>query len=380
MVMIECPVCLRNLDWEQAPLVTMGEDLAPTPLVLPPDEAPAATRMRLGTAYRTCPGRGGHYLPADYGDMKAERITVGMIGNSAAGKSHLLAAMIGQFMRGIRLRQLDLQVSPLDLLIHKRYVQEAVTPFLDQRKELDRTRVAAAEITDAFLVANLAAGKRYTVTFFDVAGEQLGRAGAEENLFLGAVNALIFVVDPGAVRGLVRAPAGSGVNAGAVNAGAVDAGEGGTAGDYTFDNVLKLLRLARDEAAAEFLGVPAAVVVTKADLLRRGDLLLERWLRAEADEDLDLSTVEEESGDVFTYLYTHGADRWLEPAQQCIWSTLHFASAAGTSPRDKVFPEESFRPFRVIKPLLSLLAMKGVIDSRNAAAGGPGQFDTGVPV
>ena len=353
MATIECPVCLRLLDWENAPLVTMGEDMTPRPLVVSPDKSPAATRMRLGTAYRTCPGRGGHYLPADYGDMKAERITIGMVGNSLAGKTHLLAAMIGQFMRGVRLRQLDLQVTPLDLLIHKRYVDEAVRPFLDQRKKLERTRVTAADITDAFLVTNLVAGKRYTVTFFDVSGEQLGRAGAEENLFLGAVNALIFVIDPRAIRALARQQAGAGADA---------ASGGGSAGDHTFDNVLKLLRVARDETAAEFLGIPGAVVVTKADLLRRGDLLLERWLRAEADEDLDLGTVEEESGDVFTYLYTHGADRWLEPAQQCIWSTLHFASAAGTSPRDDVFPEESFRPHRVIKPLLSLLAMKGVID------------------
>ena len=361
MATIECPVCLRMLDWEQAPLVTIGDDLRPRPLVVPDDESPAAVRMRRGTAYRTCPGRGGHYLPADYGDTKAERITIGMIGNSAAGKSHLLAAMIGQFMRGVRLRQLDLQVSPLDLLIHKRYVDEAVTPFLDRRKELTRTRVAAADITDAFLVRNVAAGTRYTVTFFDVAGEMLSRASAEENIFLGAVNALIFVVDPQAIRGLIRPQANGGAGAAAAGEGG-QAAEGGSAGDYTFDNVLKLLRLARDETSDEFLGIPAAVVLAKADLLRRGDLLLERWLRAEADEDLDLGTVEEESGDVFTYLYTHGADRWLEPVQQCIWSTLHFASATGTSARENEFPESTFRPHRVIKPLLALLAAKGVVD------------------
>jgi hypothetical protein len=355
MAVIECPVCLRLLDWEQAPLVTMGEGTGPTPLVVPEDEAPAAARMRRGTAYRQCPGQGGHYLPADYGDMLAERITIGMIGTSLVGKTHLLAAMIGQFMGGVRLRQLDLQVSPLDLLIHKRYVDEVVRPFLDERRKLERTRVAAAEITDAFLVTNVAAGKRYAVTFFDVSGEMLLRGSPEENLFLGAVNALIFVIDPQAIRGLVRPQGGTGEAAGAASG-------GGSAGDYTFDNVLKLLRLARDETTAEFLGIPAAVVVAKADLLHRGDQLLERWLSAEADEDLNLGTVEEESGDVFTYLYKNGADRWLDPAQQFICSTLHFASASGTSPRDDEFPAANFRPQRVIKPLLALLAMKGVID------------------
>jgi hypothetical protein len=361
MAMIECPVCLQMLDWEQAPLVTMGEGSGPTPLVVPENESPAAARMRRGTAYRECPGQGGHYLPADYGDMLAERITIGMIGTSLVGKTHLLAAMIGQFMGGVRLRQLDLQVSPLDLLIHKRYVDETVRPFLDERKKLERTRVAAAEITDAFLVTNVTVGRRYAVTFFDVSGEMLLRASADENLFLGAVNALIFVIDPQAIRGLVRPQGGTDAETEAAGA----ANGGGSAGDYTFDSVLKLLRLARDETAAEFLGVPAAVVVAKADLLRGGDPLLERWWKAEGDEDLDLGTLEEESGDVFTYLYTNGAQRWLEPAQQCLWSTLHFASATGTSAREDEFPESSFRPHRVIKPLLALLAMKGVIDHPN---------------
>lgn len=353
MSRIECPVCLYMLDWEQAPLVTIGDDGAVSALTLPPGESPAGRRLRLHTAYRTCDGRQpAHYLPADYGDQHVNRVSVGMVGNATAGKTHLLAAMIGQFMRGVRLRQLSLQVTPIDLRIHKKYVDEAVTPFLDRREVLQRTPLGAVDITDAFQVTNLDSGRRHSVTFFDVSGELLARAGPGEKEFLGAVNALIFVVDPEKIRGLGRP-----------DTAAPDATRsGGSEGDQAFDIVLKLLRVARAEQGADFLGIPAAVVVTKSDLLRRGDRFVSWWLRAEADEDLDLGTVEEESGDVFTYLYTHGAERWLEPAEQCIQSTLHFASASGIAPRDGHFPDVYFRPRRVIKPLLALLAMKGVID------------------
>jgi hypothetical protein len=365
---VECPICLTMLDWERAPLVTIGADLAPAPFALPPDASPALARILLDTAYRTCSGGGGggHYLPATYGEQDVQRITIAMIGNSAAGKSHLLAAMIGQFMRGVRLRELDLQVDPLDLRIHKDYVDKVVTPFLDRRELLKRTDIAAVQIADAFLVTNLAASRRYAVTFFDVSGELLARAGADQKEFLGAVDAVIFVVDPQAIRGLARSPVTATPPAAAPQAGpaqepGVTVPESGSEGDPSFDVALKLLRLARAETA-EFLHIPAAIIVAKADLLRRSDPLVDRWLRADADEDLDLSTVEEESGDVFAYLYAHGADRWLEPAQRCIWSTLHFASAAGTAPRADHFPEASFRPRRVIKPLLALLAARGVID------------------
>ncbi len=350
-----CPVCLRVLDWERAPLVTLGQDGSVTALELPQDESEQGRRLRLHTAYRTCHGTDPvHYLPADYGDQDVNRITVGVIGRTSAGKTHLLAAMIGQFMRGVRLRDLALQVAPLDIGIHKRYVDNVVTPFLDRREQLDLTAIGPTDIADAFLVTNLETGRRYSVTFFDVSGELLARAGVDEKRFLGAVNALIFVIDPEAIRGLPVQ-----VNGAAAAAGT---GRSGSEGDPAFDAVLRLLRVARDEQAAAFLGIPAAVVVGKSDLLRRGDRYVDWWLRAEADEDLDLDTVEEESGDVFTYLYTHGGERWLEPAQQCIQSTLHFASAAGTAPRDGHFPDVGFRPRRVIKPLLALLAMKGVID------------------
>jgi len=363
---IECPVCLHMLDWSQAPLVTFGQDGSATPLVLPPHESEHGIRLRLHTAYRTCDGTDPvHYLPADYGDQDVNRITIGVIGRTRAGKTHLLAAMIGQFMRGVRLRDLALQVAPLDVGIHKRYVDSVVTPFLDRREQLNLTPIGAADITDAFLVTNLDARRRHAVTFFDVSGEMLARAGVEEKRFLGAVNALIFVIDPEAIRGLPVQVTGTQ----ATETTASDAGTG-SEGDPAFDAVLRLLRVARDEQAADFLSIPAAVVVGKSDLLRRGDKYVDWWLRAEADEDLDLTTVEEESGDVFTYLHIHGGERWLEPAQQCIQSTLHFASAAGTAPREGHFPDASFRPRRVIKPLLALLAMKGVIDP-SALRGSP---------
>jgi hypothetical protein len=352
MSTIVCPLCLTSLNWAQAPLMTLDDDGNYVPVVGASTDSVARARLRTDTAYRTCNGTSpAHYLPASYGDEDVTRISVAMIANTAAGKSHLLAAMIGQFVSSVRLRQVALQVSPLDLHLHRSYMDRTVTPFLDQRKVLDHTSIAAKDITDGFLVTNLDTGKRFAITFFDVSGELLARPGADEKVFLGAVNALMFVVDPQSVRGLA-----------AKDAGPEAAPVGRFAGDPAFDVTLKLLRVARSEQSTEFLGIPAAVIVAKSDLLRRGNRFVNRWMRADTVDDLDLSTVEEESGDVFTFLYTNGAERWLEPALQCTRSTLHFVSAAGTAPRDGQFPEASFQPRRVIKPLLALLAMKGVID------------------
>jgi hypothetical protein len=350
---IECPICLHMVDWGRAPLVTLDDDLSARPLADVRGESQAGQRMRVQTAYRACEGQQSvHYLPNAYGDYYENRIIVGVIGDTAAGKTHLLAAMIGQFMRGTRLRPLGLQVDALDLRIHRQYLTDVIEPFLDRHQVLPHTPMGRAlSITDALLVTSLQDDRHHPVAFFDVAGEELARADPEGKRFLGAVNALLFVVDPQVIRGVSRERGAR------------------SEGDPTFDIALGMLKRSRAALGEPFLDIPAAVVVAKADMLRGHDPRPDRWLQyADAEEDLDLSTLEEESRDVFTYLFTHDAERWLDPAEQCSVSTLHFASASGTAPvipddgavEPTHFPDARFRPRRVLKPLLSLLQMKGV--------------------
>jgi hypothetical protein len=356
---LECPICLRLLDWSAAQLVTLDDLGEARPFARQPGESDAARRNRLATAYRVCPGDGAqHYLPYDYGDYD-ERVVVGVVGQSSAGKTHLLAAVIGQLLRqATRLGRLGLQVEPLDLRLHQRYVDQVVEPFLGARRVLDPTRVAEIEFADALRVTNLRTRRRYAVAFFDVAGETLARVDPDV-AFVGAVNALLFVVDPESVPYLVGPDAAA-------------------TGDAAFDMVFNRLNQIRNPDRLEYLPIPAATVVAKSDLLRFRSPLVNRWMSREGDdEELDLASVEEESADVYAFLAARGAERWLVPAERCADSTLHFASAAGARPQAGQFPARAFRQRRVLKPFLSLLAMKGVLDrdtwtgNADAAGGWP---------
>jgi hypothetical protein len=88
-----------------------------------------------------------------------------------------------------------------------------------------------------------------------------------------------------------------------------------------------------------------------------------------------LSTVQQESEDVYAFLAARGGGDWLQLAGECLGSTLHLASATGTGPREqgdravaRRFDETLFRQHRVLRPLLALFAMKGVMTGPAADA------------
>ncbi|GAA2372929.1 hypothetical protein [Nonomuraea africana] len=339
---IECPICLRWVDWEATPPVVFGADDRPEILRKDPREDEVAWQTRLQTAYRPCSGVGSadsHYLPYDYADYRP--IIVGVFGESRSGKSHLVAAMISRLCANdAALRRLGLTVDPLDLRTHQQYMSRTVEPFIKGRRRLDPTQPLPVAFTDALRVTN-AAGDSFAVSFFDVAGEQLERSDPEVRFF-GSVNALLFVIDPDSIPGLTQ-PAATAI------------------GDSTFEEALKRLG-GRPSPGKEFLHLPAALVVAKADLLRYSFDLAGEWMsRSGGAEETDLSTVERESEDVYALLVERGAEPWLRPAERCYRSTLHFASATNVSPTESAYGE-GFAQRRVLKPLLALFAMTGVLD------------------
>jgi hypothetical protein len=100
--------------------------------------------------------------------------------------------------------------------------------------------------------------------------------------------------------------------------------------------------------------------VAKSDLLAPRRPEVARWLNR--DDNVRLNTVAEESEEVYEFLATNGAERFLPPVNRVSDVSLHYASAAGVAPRDGHFPAEGFGPRRVLRPLLSLFAMTGVLD------------------
>ena len=197
---IYCPICDRLIDWDRTPPYRIGADGRAEPLVRDPRESEASWRDRLITAYRPCSdvGQAGtHLLPYDYADYTP--VTIGMIGHSKAGKTHLLAAMISRLCSNDPvLDRVGLRVGPLDLRVHQRYVTDCVTPLIVQHKQLEATPGnAGVEFCDALKVTN-ARQRSFAVTFFDLAGERLGRSD-DEARFYASAKALMFVVDPDAL-------------------------------------------------------------------------------------------------------------------------------------------------------------------------------------
>ncbi|MFD0272348.1 hypothetical protein ACFVHB_00370 [Kitasatospora sp. NPDC127111] len=351
MTTVRCPICLRLIDWSAAEEVVMTPAGTYERLERRPDEDDIQWNHRRLNVYRMCPGSAGssqHALPGRYGDF-GEPLVIGMVGESASGKTHLLAAMIGMFCDAARMARIGLSVGALDLALHDQYMREQVRPFLDNGQGLLGTRPAPPEFTDAFWVHNRSTGKETALAFFDVSGEWLA-SHESETPFLGAVNGLIFVVDPARIRHL----GGTG---------------GSVTGDPSFGIVLDKLARIRGFEGSAFVPVPAVVVIGKCDLLRHTEHLVGRWFTPGGRDDLeefDLSTVEEESEDAYAFLWTVDAAGWLAPFVRCADATLHFATATGTKAvregESETFPLELLKPRRALKPLLSLLAMSGVLE------------------
>jgi hypothetical protein len=340
---VHCPICNRRIEWNATPPYQLGTDGRPERLVRDPRESENSWQDRLINAYRPCGDvtrPGTHLLPYDYADYRP--LTIGMIGHSKAGKTHLLAAMISRLCSNDpALGRLGLRVGPLDLGVHQRYMADCITPLIGRRRELPGTPTnLPVQFCDALKVTN-AGQQSFAVTFFDLAGERLTRPNDDEVRFYASAHALVFVVDP---ESLPRRGSAAG-------------------GDASFDVALRRLEARpRPPSAAPLRPVAAAVVVAKADLIRFHDRLPADWLAlGSPDEEVALGTIERESEDVYAYLSQRGATPWLRPAQECYRSTLHFASATNGPARDGAFGG-AFRQCRVLKPLLAIFAMTGVLD------------------
>lgn len=317
-------------------------------LDIPDGADPVKRDDLLATAHFRCPNPSGdtpaHYLPRAYASYLPP-LVIGMVGSSRSGKSHLLAAMIADIVRG-GLQPYGLTFAPLDHRLHDSYWRERAEPLVIKSERLATTPEAVIRYADGLLITS-SAGTR-PIVFFDIAGGDLQERGLTGR-FLLAANGLIFVVDPGTALGLdtpadpVRNPAVS---------------------DPAFDNVLARLGTGR-----RFLSVPATLVINKADRLRLRPPV-DRWLRATiANGRIDASRWRDESRDAYALLYQHDAHAWLRPFHECKRCTIHFASATGSEADGK--NGKSFirrvRPLRVLEPLLALLAMAGALPDSEAS-------------
>ncbi|WP_242909299.1 ATP-binding protein [Actinomadura terrae] len=334
-----CPVCLHRIRWADLPLYRYD---APTggyvPQPVPGDAGPEQKARLRRLAWVRCPNEHAapHHLPASYGES-GPPLVFGMVGAPGSGKTHLLTAMISAVERGDLHRRYGLACWPLEVPLHQRYLRDHVGPLLGEARELAPTPPGRVMFADGFMVAHGDRPPR-PVALFDVAGDDLTRV-AEATAFLDAAHGLIFVVDPARLDEADRR-------------------------DHAFGAVLDLLR-----ASGRLPRVSAAVVLAKADLLRYEDPVA-LWLRRDTAT-LDADESLRESADVYAYLHRREAHAWTRPYRECRHATLHVASATGSGAAyddatDESYFTEGVHPRRVLQPLVSLLAMTGVLASPEA--------------
>ena len=333
---VTCPICLSEINWTGQELWTWDATKEPAgayvQLSIPAGASKADRARRQRNTYIRCtnpvPEMGVHYLPVDYGRYGKPTI-IGFIGETHAGKSHLLATMVSAIDGG-GLAAYGAHARPLDFALHESFVTEKVRPLLDDDLVIQATPKDVLSFVDAFVVGRDGQPDR-VVAMFDVAGGDLEKARDSKH-FLEIADGMVFVVDPDQLK------------------------EGGR-GDPAFNTVLDLLR-----TAERLPQVSAAIVLGKADLLRF-EPPVARWLRSD-DRQVSADLCLRESAELYAYLQRRGADAWTRPYRECTRATLHVASAtgAGADEDGHRFPR-GVTPCRVIVPLVALLAMTDVIAS-----------------
>ncbi|MFF5566426.1 hypothetical protein ACFY7Z_07695 [Streptomyces sp. NPDC012623] len=352
-----CPYCLETIQLDLKALFVTDSRMQYQPLDLAGIGNPLRRQDVMRGAVQKCaadPGFPEHFIPVPY-LMYGKPLTVAMVGQSSTGKSHLLTQMIAEITDG-GLEPFGLTWQSVNPEQHARFVRERVQPLRSGRV-LDHTGALGldgfARFVESLLLTD-AHGRVRPVAFFDLGGEDLVRTDAALRFLLG-VDAMVFVVDPALALPLpeldpARERWGLDVN---------------RDGDLAFGTVLD--RLPKN---GPYLDVAAAVVLAKADLLRFRPPV-DRWLSEPPPPAgaIDPALLREESQDVYGLLRHHAGQAWLRPFDAIRQCTLHVASATGGQEDRGRYPA-GVRPRRVLGPLLSLLAMRGVIEVR----GGPGWF------
>ena len=347
---VPCPYCLELVQFDYGRLFLRGGADGYTPFDARSEHNQTRLRDQLRGAFQLCPNvttLGKHYIPALY--LTAGRpLTIAMVGASTAGKTHLLAAMLGEVERGA-LDAFGLGIRSINGMDHDRYVRTQIEQ-LHNGWVLPHTAAAgrAAEFVDGLLVEG--PGWSRPVAFFDLAGEDFMRSDAATR-FLAGVDALIFVVDP--VTALPAARLDPIRN----RLGMTDV----ALGDRTFRAVLDRV----ERRVGRLVDVPAVLAISKCDLVRY-EPPVDRWLGEPVRSPLDPRRIEEESRDAFAFLSASGGEAWLRPYLDCRRCTLHFTSATGGEAREGRFPRGA-QSRRVLQPLVSLFAMCGMlgVDARS---------------
>lgn len=312
-------------------------------------------------------------LPSAYCDSPGR--IVALVGAKNAGKSTYIAVLLHELMNRVG-TELDASLVACDDRTIERYKRDFARPLLEERRLLPTTASAATGPREplVYLLTRTRRGRfsrprndSLALVLFDTAGEDLrSREVTDLHLrYLEAADAIIFLVDPLELPG--------------ARAGVRDAVPGPRAAGDDPDSeplniiarVTEALRQRHGARPGEPLPVPAAVALTKIDvlrpaLLRQSALHRSRSGRGVLDLD-DRDAVDEQVRALLHDWQAGQLDTYL--GQQYADHALFGLSALGGIPDRGRVGAGGVRPYRAEDPLLWLLYRFGMLDGVRPGGG-----------
>lgn len=346
---VTCPVCLDTFAWDDSELLQYSAAEGKySPVELPDTENQAKIDDARKRLYVRCPNpsgdSGSHYLPATYVDY-GDPLVIATIGRPAAGKTHLVVAMVRELLAGAA-SGAGLRARALDHYRHLVFLRDFLNPF-EAGMQLPGTTNGIGTYLTWLVVEH---GKtRRPLVLFDVAGEDFRSDESKHTRFLVNAGALLFVEDaPHVVRSAAEEQDLH-----------RDRSLGGIGPSGTNEYFAQAIERLPDGGR----GLPAALALTKADRLRYF-APVDRWLREEPTG-LTPDRLLAETRDIYALLHSVGATSAMRLYNDFERCTMHFVSATGGAASGQRYPA-GIRPARALTPLLALLAMAGVITGPDA--------------
>lgn len=347
---ITCPTCLDKFGWNDAELLQYSvEEGRYSAAVWPDDGNPDKVADARSRWYVRCPNPSqdspNHYLPATYVDYD-DPLVIALVGRPLSGKTHLVVAMIRALLAGSEVGTTELSAKALDYYQHVTFKRKFLDTFEAGKKLPATINESGSHL--AWLAVESGNVKR-PIVFFDVAGEDFTKAGenGRHTRFLVAAGAVLFVEDaPHVLRSFAESrdlerdlSLSSPFGASATN-------------EFVQEAIHRLPDGGRH--------LPAVVALTKSDRLRYL-APADRWLRHDPGGRVDPADLVAESRDVYALLHRANAASLTKLYRDFRSCTMHFVSATGGAVGEDNQYRSGIRPTRVMVPLLSLLAMAGVI-------------------
>lgn len=372
-----CPICLAPLD----PGDVLWRDAAGHAAAGPPARPGLVTRVRAkvrnepdltAKAWADWYARGFHaYCPVHHGELpedmfSRELIVIGLVGEPGSSKTHYLAALLHQLSGGA-LASYDLIVNfdPGTVLrfqadyFRRLFIDHEVIPGNRRLNWIDEaTGQKEIRLPMTVVLRNWRTGRAVNVCIFDASGEQLlsVRDQATWARHLSIADGLLFFVDSSVLPGVQR------------RTGDLSGGQTLHVTESVIDVTANLVRHAKSLSADDDIsGVPAAVLLAKADLLP--DDFPEQALEA-LDHLNDApyrlaNRLRQDSDLVEQYMADNGGRNLIiSVAHKFPGVTFHAMSATGCAPESGVYPK--LEPQRTLEPFLLLLARIGIIDMGRA--------------